>query len=869
MKLLKLHIENFGTLQDFTLTPADGLNVLYQKNGWGKSTLAVFIKAMLFGLPTTSKRSLDENERKKYTPWQGGAFGGSLEFECQRGRFRVERFFGAKEANDSFALYDLVTNKPSDAFGTALGEELLGIDADGFERSTYLSQRALSGGRDSGSISAKLGGLLDDVGDIGSYESAMAALDKRRSYYIKTGNRGAIAEWEQELVSLSGELERCLQLEATKNAREATLAACNAELDELQKQLTDAREELKKAGLGRERVAHAEQKETMQKELRRLIAERDRINDFFRNAPPSPYELGEGRRLYEEIVETNAQADAVPKEIPEAAQLLDLRRHYPKGIPSSSTLERIETDNNELINLHARLAALKDAQGDGAALSRFPKGAPDQAELDEARESLWQATLLQDAAQKTEQTLLHRRPPAPAPVLGIAILAVGALLACLSLLPSLAAVFLPLLIVGLSTATVGVILFLFARTRRKNDAREAQKLARVAKKQSDESARLYTGLGELLSAYAIESTAPADIAEGLDRLVNLTDRYREAWRRRSQREDAIHACEERIAQLCARLSACLIPTDKTTRRENYRSEIDQMKAELTRLAYLEDAEARRAAEEKRLARLLDEKRQALLPFLRRFDPAGKMRAGECLNYVADRSAEFGRLKQEIKRRQDELALFITEKRLDSGEPLPDSQAYERITDAERQLQERADAIKQRMTQLRQEIDRLSLDTDRIPDISDAIALQKEKLKEAKAAAATVSHTAKLLEEAKLALSTRYLGDMQESFSAFLGELLQKGAPEAVMDASFEVSLREGGATRSMESFSRGWRDSVEFCTRLSLTDALYREGERPFLLLDDPFVNLDDERLEAARHMLEKLSKRYQILYLVCHKERI
>ena len=102
MKILSLHIENFGRLQNFTLEPEAGLNVLYQKNGWGKSTLAVFIKAMLYGLPASSRRSLDENERKKYTPWQGGAFGGCIEFETAKGRFRAERFFGAKESLDEF-----------------------------------------------------------------------------------------------------------------------------------------------------------------------------------------------------------------------------------------------------------------------------------------------------------------------------------------------------------------------------------------------------------------------------------------------------------------------------------------------------------------------------------------------------------------------------------------------------------------------------------------------------------------------------------------------------------------------------------------------------------------------------------------------
>ena len=111
--------------------------------------------------------------------------------------------------------------------------------------------------------------------------------------------------------------------------------------------------------------------------------------------------------------------------------------------------------------------------------------------------------------------------------------------------------------------------------------------------------------------------------------------------------------------------------------------------------------------------------------------------------------------------------------------------------------------------------------------------------------------------------------MQESFRTFLQSLTNEQAPESVMDTSFEIRMREGGQSRTMESFSRGQRDTVELCVRLSLTEALYDEGEVPFLLLDDPFVNLDDEHLLAARTLLDRLAQKYQILYFVCHKERI
>ena len=49
MKLIKCHIENFGKLSDFTYDFTDGCNTVCEENGWGKSTLAAFLRVMLFG----------------------------------------------------------------------------------------------------------------------------------------------------------------------------------------------------------------------------------------------------------------------------------------------------------------------------------------------------------------------------------------------------------------------------------------------------------------------------------------------------------------------------------------------------------------------------------------------------------------------------------------------------------------------------------------------------------------------------------------------------------------------------------------------------------------------------------------------------
>ena len=55
--------------------------------------------------------------------------------------------------------------------------------------------------------------------------------------------------------------------------------------------------------------------------------------------------------------------------------------------------------------------------------------------------------------------------------------------------------------------------------------------------------------------------------------------------------------------------------------------------------------------------------------------------------------------------------------------------------------------------------------------------------------------------------------------------------------------------------------------RLSLVDALFGD-EKPFLILDDPFVNLDENRTKGAMRFLTEIAKEYQVIYFTCHGSR-
>ena len=164
MKLIKCHVENFGKLHNFDHEFVIGMNVFIEENGWGKTTLAVFIKAMFYGLPSSKITSVDDNERKKYTPWDNGKFGGSIDFEIKDKRYSLTRFFEKKESEDFFELRDLDTGKISNKYSKDIGQEIFEIDSEGFEKSCFIPQKILSD-KPNESLTNKLNNLIHGTFD--------------------------------------------------------------------------------------------------------------------------------------------------------------------------------------------------------------------------------------------------------------------------------------------------------------------------------------------------------------------------------------------------------------------------------------------------------------------------------------------------------------------------------------------------------------------------------------------------------------------------------------------------------------------------------------------------------------------------------
>ena len=215
MRIIRCHIENFGKLSDFSIDFSDKeKNVIFRENGWGKSTLAAFIKVMFYGFDNEGKRDDYENERKRFKPWQGGVYGGQIVFEAGGREYEASRVFGTKDKEDEFVLKETATGLESKAYSQKLGEDIFGLDSKSFIRTIFVSQDACETSVTDG-ISAKLGNLTDCTDDIINYDKASSKLADMINSISPRRKTGELAKQKDEMTRLKQVISQSKNIEKT------------------------------------------------------------------------------------------------------------------------------------------------------------------------------------------------------------------------------------------------------------------------------------------------------------------------------------------------------------------------------------------------------------------------------------------------------------------------------------------------------------------------------------------------------------------------------------------------------------------------------------------------------------------------------
>lgn len=139
---------------------------------------------------------------------------------------------------------------------------------------------------------------------------------------------------------------------------------------------------------------------------------------------------------------------------------------------------------------------------------------------------------------------------------------------------------------------------------------------------------------------------------------------------------------------------------------------------------------------------------------------------------------------------------------------------------------------------------------------------KSTVKDWEAQLAAVQTALGWLKEANEEMNTRFAPQLCTMAGEFLNRLTDGKYSQLLLDTAFGISLQTAEGTYPLEQFSAGTKDAVYFAFRLAVT-ALLAQTVLP-MVLDDPFVNLDESRRLAAEDLLQKAAADRQILYFTC-----
>lgn len=234
-------------------------------------------------------------------------------------------------------------------------------------------------------------------------------------------------------------------------------------------------------------------------------------------------------------------------------------------------------------------------------------------------------------------------------------------------------------------------------------------------------------------------------------------------------------------------------------------------------------------------------------------------------------SEYIRAQQELKRAKDALNEFHKNnggrEALESlsGKQVQVDESVAKLNEEIRYCNENLETIEGNIhtirTRLNKNIEILD-DLKEKETVLESITLEYEKNKKKYEA---VKKTKEYLEMAHNAFLLKYSAPLKAAFDKYYN-LVTANADDICIDVKSNVTKIEQGAQRDLFYLSSGYQDLIGICLRLAFVDAMYKD-EKPFIILDDPFANLDGEKTERVKELLKAVSKEYQLIYFTCHKE--
>ena len=854
MKLISYHIENYGKIHNQDGVFGAGMTELCESNGYGKTTLASFICAMFYGLPTYTARTKTFDDRQHFYPFDGGKFGGNLTFEMQGKTYKIERVFDKKSAKDD-ELKVYCDGVLYDGFGEDIGRAVFqGLDEESFKKTVFITADEIEI-ESTYSINEKLNRDLDGGEDV-DFETVLSSLEKaKKELKAGRGNNDLISKKKAETLELN---------DFIKNLRDMSdgLAEEYIERERLTKEIAVSEQEIKRVT---ERGLVAQKWKTFDSlatQAEEKFVQVKRYETQYPNGVPSADEIEKMRACVQEETRLTGSLQGVSFGEDKEKILADLTAKFQNGAPRDEIITQKQQNLTRLATLKAERDKLQNAtktEREKALERRFADKVPTQDELSQMEQRV-EEYKRKDAQLKELNAALVNTMPTPSvqksggaatlfTLLAFACIIVGGLMFPFELYTA-----------GIALCVIGAVVF-FACLGVKL-TKQPMHTAKQSVDISVESVKLQgelRSLEETIRAF----TVPYGYYGNAGVLYDFAS-LKEDLRAYQAQVESEQADVVKAQDLSGEIE--LITGDIQAFLQGYGESGIDLQNGLNRLVAMTEKYTSLQADKANASGQTDTLRARILQC--------KTTLAEIIEkYGLNENAAtmYGLNNLEMDRKgwkKTEEELVIIEKKLETYKA--ENGLTERPTDEEIDMDElrykQDDLIKQ-LVNCDKRIAETERAVEKLPDAENELERAEETLKLYKEKYELLSDTMDALKEAEKALKDKYIAPIKGKFS-FYAEALERVLDEKVeMDSDCRITFERGGQVRSDKHLSAGERSLCALCFRLALLDNMY-ETEQPFIVMDDPFVHLDKTHIERTAALMQELAENRQIIYFCCHESR-
>lgn len=845
MKILSCYIANFGCIKNKEYKFNDHLNAFCEDNGQGKSTLAAFIKAMFYGLPKSSDKSFD---REHYIPFDNIEASGNILFIYNNKEYKIERTFFKNIKDDDIKIYE--NGKINNDLLPTPGEIIFGLDLESFNRTMFIYSNDLEI-NSTDNINSKMSHYVEDsTFDLNEVIDKLDKYKKKLKPSRLADEKGLIADVTNTISKKNDDLNNLYDIKNNLNLKYKLFNDLNNEINELNDQLS-------KAASINEIINNWNRYDEYNEQIDNEKKEIEHFKNKYPYNMPNDEELKINENNLNEMNNINTKKSSIDLTQLEKDKLIKYSSLF-KEIPSKDTISEYtsfindyyqkknykieELNQNEIIIYNKYINKNIDDSFFNQLNDFKNEYLETKKQLDQTPNYIIKKTL-ETKKKKSYLPLILLIISILIIILGIGLGFINNLLFIIS---------------GIGL----ILLFGTGFIYLKNQINDKQlsineEIPNLEKEELNKKLSLIINkIDTIIMQYGFSSSLneSVDVALTLfkneyDRYKEIKDKYNKIINQKENNQKDINFLEEKIKSFFDQYNF---------QETNYNLALQNLIAAINEYQNLKN----KKENIDNLINELDNKYSSIKDNLDKF--ISKYHIDQDVkSYIDTVRVDKGVLDKNntnLNNLMNNFNNFVEEKKLYNRPENIEKIDTNTIT---KQLSEKNELLSRK----KDEIANDELEIEKIDTYNNEIIELKEKLQELKYKYKIVDETIKSIKEAEETLKHKYIEPMLNKFnqySSMLGKIINE---EINMDLDYNLSVIHNGKEKDYRHLSSGQLSLCALCYRLAIIDNIFKE-DKPFIIMDDIFVNLDENNLIKAIELLKKLSNQRQIIYFTCHESR-